>query len=583
MGDPLQSFCTQRQKKQLMFNPIVRLEIESPYNGLYTQEQLNMRRKAEILEYKRDDFKTKQNTQKDDYVELIKGKQSDPYVQKVFYNRSETTLGAIVLDTYIYLPVNLYNCEQDVVTYTPSSNAGVPGNSVIVKDLSVPLYNYKEHRNYGILEPIYDYNLYVQSDHNIIVQSGINSEVLNFYTVNATSNRTQITELSIPIAWYIKGTLKSLENDSLSILAPDTTINVSRVNYNFKFNDNIIQRGTFSIPMSTDISFDISFVNISETNKEFQLQYYMGNIILEDLSFNSTSDFVYDFEINPVLTDVQAITIYNSAFDISFGIMVNPSIDLIETNVVLKTTNRTFLQDTKVNAKSNDSDIITSIRYLDDIGTRYNRYSNYKEMTTQTKDPIQKNLTSHIWMDVIYYNNERRIMFRNTVFRNGVYVVEDLNYDPTTTYYLQDGRYYIVNIEQSHPISVGEHTNPDVVLIYDNNNESVLSYDDVDQVQSTIYTSDNYTTIKDSVNYYWNSIVLDVSGNFVQASVICANHGYMGGQNIFNYGVGSNTPQQNIIPIPIVPEKDEAGNTGEITAEYRKYQLSQQYNTFQWE
>ena len=62
MTDDLQTFCTQRQKKQLMFNPTVRLEIESPYNGLYTPEQLDMRRKAEILEYKRDDFKTKQNT-----------------------------------------------------------------------------------------------------------------------------------------------------------------------------------------------------------------------------------------------------------------------------------------------------------------------------------------------------------------------------------------------------------------------------------------------------------------------------------------------------------------------------------------
>ena len=62
MGDELTGFCSQRQKKQLMFNPIVRLEIDSPYGGLYTEEQLNARRKAEILQYKRDSNKTKQNT-----------------------------------------------------------------------------------------------------------------------------------------------------------------------------------------------------------------------------------------------------------------------------------------------------------------------------------------------------------------------------------------------------------------------------------------------------------------------------------------------------------------------------------------
>lgn len=597
MADELQTFCTQRQKKQLMFNPIVRLEIESPYNGLYTQEQLNMRRKAEILEYKRDDFKTKQNTQKEDFVEIVNGKQSDPYLQKIFYNLGETTIGKIILDTYVYLPIKEYNCEVDIITQTPSTNAGVPGNSIIIKDPSIPLYNYKQQRNYGIQEPLYNYNLYVQSDRNIFTNPGVNTEILNFYTVNAIGRSTEVTELSIPIAWYISGKLKSVaefsgDNNFLSIRPPlNQVINISQINYSLKFNNDVIQNGTFSIPMSTDISFDISFVNISETNNEFVLQYYIGNITIDDIILNSTSDFVYDLEINPTISNVPFIYRENSGrLDITHGIVINPSMDLIETNVVLNTSDRITLQEIGAVGTSQEESIITSIRYVEDIGKQLNSYATFHQQSQETIIPLQKNLSSHIWMDVVYYNNERRIMFRNTTYQNGVYVVEDIDYDPNTTYYLQDGRYYIVNIKQEHPIAILETTGE--ILIYNSNNESLLtSYN----IASTIYTSDTYTYnetqdidgVSIEIAYHWNSIYLDVSGNFGQASIKCKNHGYMGGQNLLNYGVGNNTPQQDRIPLVIVPVKDEkdnnGDNTGEITAEYRQYQLSQQYNTFQWQ
>ena len=103
----------------------------------------------------------------------------------------------------------------------------------------------------------------------------------------------------------------------------------------------------------------------------------------------------------------------------------------------------------------------------------------------------------------------------------------------------------------------------------------------------TYNETQNIDGVSIEIAYHWNSIYLDVSGNFGQASIKCKNHGYMGGQNLLNYGVGNNTPQQDRIPLVIVPVKDEkdnnGDNTGEITAEYRQYQLSQQYNTFQWQ
>ena len=144
-------------------------------------------------------------------------------------------------------------------------------------------------------------------------------------------------------------------------------------------------------------------------------------------------------------------------------------------------------------------------------------------------------------------------------------------------------RYFIVNIEQSHPIAIREATSTGAfILTYADNNESI------NDTSTNIYTPNNYKvtddrdpeTLDDDIDYYWNSLRLDVSGNFGQASVVCKNHGYMGGQNILNYGIG-NTPLQEIKSIPVVPNKDDI-STGEITAEYRQFQLAQQYNTYQW-
>ena len=72
MSDELESFCIQRRKKQLMFNPLTRFEKQSPYGGRFTKEDFDMRRKVEILEYKKDDFKVKQDTQKDVFSKIIK-------------------------------------------------------------------------------------------------------------------------------------------------------------------------------------------------------------------------------------------------------------------------------------------------------------------------------------------------------------------------------------------------------------------------------------------------------------------------------------------------------------------------------
>jgi len=74
----LKSICQQRAK-QLTFNkPLPRYEVVSPYNGTYNQQQLDMRRKAEILKYSNNASSTKTNnlTKSQRWAQTVKGNSS---------------------------------------------------------------------------------------------------------------------------------------------------------------------------------------------------------------------------------------------------------------------------------------------------------------------------------------------------------------------------------------------------------------------------------------------------------------------------------------------------------------------------
>ena len=68
-----QDACNQR-KLFLQFNiPASRLTKQSPYDGTVTQEQLNMRRKVEILKYKTNNTSGASLSQKQEFARISRG------------------------------------------------------------------------------------------------------------------------------------------------------------------------------------------------------------------------------------------------------------------------------------------------------------------------------------------------------------------------------------------------------------------------------------------------------------------------------------------------------------------------------
>lgn len=126
----LDGICAQR-KKQMLFTvapPRNNILESSPYLQGYTQAQLNMRRKAEILKYAGNKQNTKTNTltKKQLYSQIIR-------------SRNQVDLTTVT---------NNVVCPTDEIIYTPTSSSGVPGPvTYLYLDESVPLYNYTPNVN----------------------------------------------------------------------------------------------------------------------------------------------------------------------------------------------------------------------------------------------------------------------------------------------------------------------------------------------------------------------------------------------------------------------------------------------------
>ena len=105
----LEDICKQRRRQLLFTIPPPRNTIQSPYPQ-YTQQQLDMRRKAEILKYAGNKQNTKTNslTRSERYAHAMRNR-----------NRVDLTT-----------TVNNVSCPDDAIIYTSSSASGVPGPSI---------------------------------------------------------------------------------------------------------------------------------------------------------------------------------------------------------------------------------------------------------------------------------------------------------------------------------------------------------------------------------------------------------------------------------------------------------------------
>ena len=273
----LLGMCQQRSRQQLLNQPNGRLELQlSPY-GSYSQNQLDMRRKVEILKYNSNKTGTRNATKSELWGQIVAGK-----YQRRTYSQMD-----------LRKELGLLNCSFKENVPTPTSACGVPGPIMyLTNDPTVPLYNYATNTDsYSSLPPtpVTDPWL-LYTSYNSYLNPGVDRIVTTLFVQRADSP-TATLQLSIPLAIYAD--ISPVKDVSGVIV-----LNINRITLGFYFNDSVgvdltnrIQQ-TFSNSIATNIS------NINLSDPEFQATFFIGMVTVPQLSLPISRGNVYDLRIN---------------------------------------------------------------------------------------------------------------------------------------------------------------------------------------------------------------------------------------------------------------------------------------------
>jgi len=295
--DQICSLVTQQRLVAQYNNPINRFTITSPY-PTYTQDQLNMRRKVEILKYKSSNQNSKSNgfTKSHLWSQLVSGKSRN--------NVSQYTLNK---------SADLKPCDTQTTNQSISTGSDVPGPPIYLQlDNHVPLYNLTgvSDRIYTILNnsettPYYLYTKNSDELSNITnlppfsgtVSSPYRYEVpLGVIIVNKNipSNMTTFN-FTTPLAFWCTGTASSS-----GTTLPSLNISMNSVVLNVYYNG-VLVTNTSSPPLYSTITYNTNYspviINNISTNSPFYAIQYLGNLAISNLTLSTPQQIIYELKL----------------------------------------------------------------------------------------------------------------------------------------------------------------------------------------------------------------------------------------------------------------------------------------------
>lgn len=340
--------CLQRRKQMIFTIPPIRLEKVSPYDT-YTKPQLDMRRKAEILQYSGNAQASKGNnlTKKQKMAQILSGNyQNSNYPGKIVQEVTEVRneIFDISENVYSYKTITSNidtNCNNNEIIYTSTSSSDVPGPPMMLyKDDSIPLYNYKNNVDALAFANDVDtdewrYNI----DDNIFAIHNISSHIFTLGIQYGIQNPQYSYNFQIPYGIFIRGFSTGAINGTYDLslsLSTSNPIDVS-VTYN---NGDIIDPNTGSTLVPTisytDSSFNVQLLDTSfnQTNVAFQAVVHGGSIQVSNVNVFTERGFVYDILGLPKISLETPFGYDDDFTNVEYGIVFNLSANnlLVETN-----------------------------------------------------------------------------------------------------------------------------------------------------------------------------------------------------------------------------------------------------------
>jgi hypothetical protein len=313
----------------------------SPYdssnnlNQIFTQDQLNMRRKAEILKFSANKSSTKTNnlTKKEKWVQLVAGSSQQRNLSYSFIQNN------LIPGTTNYVNT----CPSGTILYTPTSASNIPGKIMnLYEDPTVPLYMYSTNVNaYGLInqEETTTPFSYTQNTTQFLNQS--NSVVVASIYISNILTPTYTFTIQFPISIFISGYLKSGKTGTYNETVQLNFANLPFQSYlyygsNAVASSNGINMPTITVPSRKSVSFDISMNlnNSDPSSNYFYGNQYIGMYTLSNLNLNTEKGYIYDLCLNNIepygsslinITLPQNTNLYNYFENITYGICANIS------------------------------------------------------------------------------------------------------------------------------------------------------------------------------------------------------------------------------------------------------------------
>lgn len=280
----------QLSKSRINRSKPLRIELQpSPYSA-YTQKQLDMRRKANILQYSAVNSNTKTNnlTKKEKFALLTKGS-----AQKI--SGTNTTA----------------NSCDNLLILVPTSSSDVPGKvEYLYNDMTVPLYNpsasasSKNGKNYISDPTTYTTKWEMVATNNIKCPNETSTYFSTLYVRDAIDAYIYRYSMTIPLSIDISGTLNSTKyNSDLDFTRNDVIVSISEVSCLVYYNDVLLNTPGLAntvVPIynkSNLSSFTMRKVD-TDINPDFNATIYVGDLTVGNIQLFTSSTYVYDFVFN---------------------------------------------------------------------------------------------------------------------------------------------------------------------------------------------------------------------------------------------------------------------------------------------
>jgi hypothetical protein len=256
------AYCIQRNFRQLFPKPTTRLTFQSPYGQGYSEFDLSMRRKTEILKYNNPSTsgaKSNSLTRRERFSQVARGFSPQ---QKTVRNTT---------------PEQLAFCDSSM-NITLSNKANIPGPAIpLYLDKSVPLYMFSQ--------PDRNFNDNADANENVFEFYVTSNELLNESGTTITFEENVRTQL---------GVLHIIRNDFESVLSLVLKLVVDSVSIpklQVSVNGSLIQQTTnyqYTISSANDSgTYDLTISNIlipTEQPYYFVFSLLFGSKIIVDSS-----------------------------------------------------------------------------------------------------------------------------------------------------------------------------------------------------------------------------------------------------------------------------------------------------------